>query len=89
MKKLLQRLFRTPLTWMANRFSSAPKKKAIFLSLNNLLQNIQTEHKDATILPFDINTSKLIIFSDQHKGVRDFADDFRLAEKNYSPRFLH
>src|SRR5687767_11829978 len=74
MKKFLQQLFRKPLTWLANRLSSAPRKDAIFLSLDKLLQNIQTEHKDATILPFDISTSKFIIFSDHHKGVRDLAD---------------
>ena len=89
MKKFLQRLFRTPLTWLANRLASAPKKDAIFLSLNKLLQNIQTEHKDATIIPFDIETSRFIIFSDHHKGVRDLADDFRMAEKNYSHALQH
>src|SRR5688572_17059838 len=84
MKKFLQRLFRSPLTWLANRLAAAPKKDAIFLSMDKLLQNIQTEHKDATILPLDIATSKFIVFSDHHKGVRDLADDFRLAEINYA-----
>lgn len=89
MKKFLQRLFQSPLTWLANRLASAPKKDAIFLSLNKLLQNIQTEHKDAIILPFDIATANYIIFSDHHKGVGDLADDFRMAEKNYKHALQH
>src|SRR5688500_7448835 len=89
MKKFLQRLFRPPLTWLANKLAAAPRKDAIFLSMDKLLQNIQAEHKDAIILPFDIATAKFIIFSDHHKGVRDFADDFRLAVKNYSHALQH
>jgi hypothetical protein len=35
------------------------------------------------ILPFQLDTGKFIILSDQHKGGRDFADDFAPAEANY------
>lgn len=34
-------------------------------------------------MPFDIATGKIIIFSDQHKGARNGADDFMLCEPNY------
>jgi predicted phosphodiesterase len=84
MKKLLQRLFKRPVTWMAERLSSSPKKDKVFASLTALLNHIQ--HKKETYgikVPFDLNTGKFIIFSDAHKGARDLADDFRLAEKNY------
>ena len=84
MKKLLQRTFRRPLTWLATRLASAPRKDAIFASLNKLLQLIQSEDKEATILSFDIPTANFIVFSDHHKGARDMADDFRLAEVNYA-----
>lgn len=84
MKKLLQRLFKKPVTWLAERLSSSPKKDKIFASLTALLQNIQNKKEASGInLPFDLATGKFIIFSDEHKGARDLADDFRLAEKNY------
>ena len=35
------------------------------------------------MVPYEMNTGRFIIFSDQHKGARDAADDFMLAEKNY------
>ncbi|HUR12015.1 MAG TPA: hypothetical protein VM012_11625, partial [Flavitalea sp.] len=82
-KKFLTKLFRKPLTWIARRISESPDKKEIFSSLDALLKISETEQKDATIVDFDIASARIIIFSDQHKGVRDFADDFRLAEPNY------
>jgi predicted phosphodiesterase len=84
MKKILQRLFKKPITWLAERISSAPKKEQIFASLSALLKNIQKKKEDCGItIPFDLSSGRFIIFSDEHKGARDFADDFRLAEKNY------
>lgn len=84
MKKILQRLFKNPVTWLAERLSSAPKKDRIFASLSALLKNIQNKKEGCGItIPFDLSTGKFIIFSDEHKGARDLADDFRLAEKNY------
>src|SRR5687768_12625975 len=84
MKKVLQRLFRRPVTWLAERLSSSPKKDQIFASLTALLKDIQLKKESCGItVPFDLSTGKFIIFSDEHKGVRDLADDFRLAEKNY------
>lgn len=81
-KKILSFIFKKPLTWLARKVSASPKKEAIFSSLNQLLANIRNE-KNATVIPFDLNSASFIIFSDQHKGIRDFADDFRSAEFNY------
>lgn len=84
MKKILQRLFKKPVTWLAERLSSSPKKDRIFTSLSALLKNIQNKKETSGLtIPFDLSTGKFIILSDEHKGVRDLADDFRLAEKNY------
>jgi UDP-2,3-diacylglucosamine pyrophosphatase LpxH len=84
MRKLLQYLFRKPITWLANKFTSAPDKKAIFESLNMLVDYIHKGKTDyGLIIPFEIPEAKYIVFSDQHKGGKDAADDFRLAEKNY------
>ncbi|OQP49857.1 metallophosphoesterase [Niastella populi] len=84
MKKLLQRLFKRPVTRLAARLSSSPEKDKVFASLTALLNNIQyTKETYGIRVPFDLNTGKFIIFSDAHKGARDLADDFRPAEKNY------
>jgi hypothetical protein len=84
MKKLLQRLLKKPVTWLAERLSASPKKDKVFASLTELLKNIR--NKKATtgiIVPFDLSSGKFIILSDEHKGSGDLADDFRPAEKNY------
>ena len=84
MRKLLQRLLRRPVTWLANKVSSSPDKKAIFASLDELVTNIDKGKTDSGfILPFELPSGKFIILSDQHKGAKDAADDFRLAENNY------
>lgn len=83
MRKLLQRIFRKPITWLANKFSSSPVRKDVFSSLSKLLENVTLQEKGGSVIPFEIATGKFIIFSDQHKGAKDLADDFRNAEPNY------
>lgn len=34
--------------------------------------------------PLDVGTARYVIFSDQHKGMRDGADDFRCCERAYN-----
>ena len=83
MRKLLQRLFRKPIGRLAGKISSAPRKEAIFKSLTSLLREIRQKNKKGRVIPFEGSKGKFIIFSDMHKGARDLADNFRLAEKNY------
>jgi len=84
MRKLLKWLFGKPITWFVQRISSSPEKKDVFFSLNRLLQKIRNGKKNKGLIKlFDVSHDKLIIFSDQHKGTRDSADDFLAAEKNY------
>lgn len=84
MRRFLQRLLRKPVTRLAQKLSSAPRKEAVFKSLSSLLQRINDKKGSSdSFIDFDLNKSRFIIFSDQHRGVRDLADDFRLAEKNY------
>jgi len=84
MKKILQWLLTKPVTWMANRISSSPKKEKVFSSLTDLLQSIHNQKETSGIvIPFDLSGAKFIILSDEHKGARDAADDFRTSEKNY------
>jgi predicted phosphodiesterase len=80
----MQRWFQKPITRLAERISSSPVKKDVFDSLNLILKEIRKGNTTAgVIIPYDIDGGRVIIFSDQHKGTRDMADDFRLAEKNY------
>lgn len=84
MRKLLQKLLRNPVLWATNKFSSRPDRKRIFKALSDLLKCIlDGEKKKGLVIPFDIATGKIILFSDHHKGARDGADDFLIAEKNY------
>jgi UDP-2,3-diacylglucosamine pyrophosphatase LpxH len=82
LKNFLQKIFRKPAIWLANQFSSKPDKDAIFYSLSDLFYRITTKKTDGQTIPFSFS-DRFIIFSDQHKGSRDYADDFRLSEHNY------
>lgn len=84
MRKLLTRLLKRPVLWLSNRFSSRPDRGRVFAALSDLLSRILNgEKKKGLIVPFNINTGKFIIFSDQHKGNRNGADDFALCEPDY------
>jgi len=90
MRRFFQWMLKKPVTWLANKVSSSPRHADVFNSLNKLLADIRSGKDSAgCILPFDIATAKYVILSDQHKGARDFADDFRLSEKNYLCALQH
>jgi len=90
MRKLLQKLLRKPITWLAGKLSSSPHRKDVFVSLDQLLRNL-TDQKTGypTPIPFDMDTGRFIILSDQHKGAKDAADDFRHTENNYMAALQH
>src|ERR1700748_3487835 len=70
-------------TRLANRFSSRPDKKRVDKALRELYLSINDPaDKRGIIIPFDPK-DKFIVLSDQHKGARDGADIFAMAEKNY------
>ena len=84
MRRLLQKLLLKPVLWLTNRYSSRPDKERVFAALTELFHAILNgDTKKGLVVPFDINTGKFIIFSDQHKGRRNGADDFMLCEPNY------
>lgn len=90
MKKFIQWLFRRPVAWLAEKVSSAPDKEAVFASLSKLQQDIlKGKGSNGVILPFNMETARFIILSDQHKGCRDLADDFAPAEANYRHALQH
>lgn len=83
MRKLFQYLFRKPVKWAAERFSSNPKLEDVHSSLNRLYDSIRKkENKRGTIIQAKPD-DKFILFSDLHKGAKNGYDDFRKAEPNY------
>lgn len=84
MRKILLFLLRRPLTALGGLLAQAPKKETVFKSLSQLYYSI---HKPVLnrlkTVEADGKNLKLIIFSDQHKGNKSFADDFKSNEKNY------
>lgn len=84
MRRLLQRLFTRPVLWAANKFSSNPHKERVFKSLTALYEKINTGvGKRGDIITMSETCQRFVILSDQHKGARNDADDFTLAEGNY------
>lgn len=84
LQRILRRILLKPVTWASNRFSSKPEKERIFKALDNLHEAIISGNdKKGLVVPFQADTDRFIIFSDQHKGARNGADDFAPAEKNY------
>ena len=84
MRRLLRIILLKPVLWAAQKFSSKPNRERIFTALSTLFNNILHEPgKRGLIIPFDEKARKFIIFLDQHKGARNGADDFMLAEPNY------
>ena len=70
--------------WASEKFSSRPERDRIFKALSSLLDCIvKLEKKKGPVLTFNCEADKFIIFSDQHKGAKNGADDFMLCEPNY------
>lgn len=67
---------------MANTLSAKPVRETVFKSLSKLYNSTKKNNKRVCVLNIDA-ADKFIIFSDQHKGNRDYADDFAGNEFNY------
>ncbi|HEV8287073.1 MAG TPA: metallophosphoesterase [Chitinophagaceae bacterium] len=84
MRRVLQIILLKPVLWIANRFSSRPVAERIFKALSELKQQIEKQpSKKGPFILFEANKGKFIVFSDQHKGAKNGADDFMLCEPNY------
>jgi len=84
MRRLLRIILLKPILWAAAKFSSKPEKERIFKALSRLFASIHEEPgKRGLVIPFECKSGRYIIFSDQHKGRRNGADDFKQAEPNY------
>ena len=84
MQKIIRYLLLRPIRWIARLISSNPDRERVFDALTKLKHEIRTSPgKRGLVIPFDPRSDCFIIFSDQHKGVKNGADDFQLAEQNY------
>ena len=84
MRKLIRYLFLKPILWFVDKFSASPNRERIFAALATLKDRLHNDPgKKGFVIPLDVNTGKFILFSDQHKGAKNGADDFMLAEPNY------
>ena len=83
MRKFLQKILRTPVRRLADRYSSHPDKQRVHTALDDLFIKINDTGKRGVCIPFEIFRQNFIILSDQHKGTKNGADDFAIAEKNY------
>lgn len=84
MRKFLRILLFRPIMWAMAKFSSKPVKEKIFDALTELFDDVKKQPgKRGLVIPFELNAGKFIIFSDQHKGRRNGADDFMQSEPNY------
>ncbi|HTF17210.1 MAG TPA: metallophosphoesterase [Chryseolinea sp.] len=84
MRSFLRFLLLRPILWLTSRVTSAPVRDRVFEALTALREKLEKDPgKKGFIIPFQPNQSKFVIFSDHHKGARNGADDFTLAEPNY------
>ncbi len=84
MRKFLQILLKKHILWILDYLSKAPKQQSVFKALSNLYNSKGNRlKKRLAILNIDSHSEKFIVFSDQHKGNRSWADDFSACEKNY------
>ncbi len=90
MRRFVRFILLHPILWLINRFSSDPDRGRIFEALSALKQKMETDQgKKGFVIPFDLKIQKFIIFSDQHKGAKNGADDFMNAEPSYLKALEH
>jgi len=89
MRRLVQIILLKPILWASRKFTSRPERYRIFKALSDLFRNIKEEPgKKGVILTLRKN-SHVIIFSDQHRGAKNGADDFMKAETAYLAALDH
>jgi hypothetical protein len=83
MRRLVQIILLKPILWFSRKFTSRPERYRIFKALSELFRNIKEEPgKKGVVLSLREN-SRIIIFSDHHRGAKNGADDFMKAEISY------
>jgi len=86
MRRFLQKILLRPVQRLSARYASRPQRERVFGALSDLHAGIRKgEQGRGRILSFEAVAGKFIIFSDQHKGGGNGADDFMVC----APAYLH
>jgi len=83
MRRLLQILLLKPILWASKKFASRPDKERIFAALTALFHHIREHPGKKGMVIRAVKDQRFIIFSDQHRGAKNGADDFMQAEPAY------
>jgi predicted phosphodiesterase len=83
-RRVLRFILKKPVTWLAEKVSSAPDKESVMRSLSALYEE-SGKLNSKKLKRLNLNSMKggIIILSDQHRGSRDGSDDFAVCEKSY------
>jgi predicted phosphodiesterase len=83
-RRALRYVLEKPVTWIAGKVSSAPDKVAVMQALTELYdESVNPKSRKLKRFNLDEVNQRVIIFSDQHRGARDGADDFAVCENSY------
>ncbi len=83
-RNALRFILKRPVTWLAEKVSSAPDKNSVMNALTELyLEAGKLKSRKVKRLDVEATDSRIIILSDQHRGIRDGADDFAVCENSY------
>ena len=89
MRRLVQIILLKPILWFSGKFASRPERPRIFKALSELFRHIKEEPgKKGIVLTLKEN-SRIIVFSDHHRGAKNGADDFMKAEGSYLAALDH
>jgi predicted phosphodiesterase len=83
MRRILQIFLLKPILWVSSKFASKPQPEKINNALSNLRMQIENKKEKKGIILKLNPQEKYIVFSDQHRGAKNGADDFMNAEPNY------
>jgi UDP-2,3-diacylglucosamine pyrophosphatase LpxH len=90
MRKLLQRLLKNPIIRLSDKYASRPDRARVHAALNKLYSAAKKGGTgNVCTINFNAAAQKFVILSDQHKGARNYADDFALSQKNYLAALNH
>jgi UDP-2,3-diacylglucosamine pyrophosphatase LpxH len=83
-RKALRFILKKPVTWIAEKVSSAPDKDAVMKALTELYEEAgNPKIRRLKLFNLDAVNQRVIILSDQHRGTRDGSDDFAVCENSY------
>jgi len=83
-RKALRFILEKPVTWLAEKVSSAPDKESVMKALTELYNEAaRPKSKKLKRINLDAVKGRIIILSDQHRGTRDGSDDFAVCETSY------